>query len=717
MTPLDPQTFISLFREEERAAVEALLLRPRNGSSPNRLDRVIETIPDKPVMQVAPNTGKISHTAHNEMLQGLHTDLLRLFQIYGELDQAIESHNVRTQSLLQDLNNQIDALERRVKYMERWVKRGEGEGAPIEIELESDNGAHATVRDPEFNKAIDESDLLKSVPATRELVLPVISESNRIRQAGGTTTAQLVWIRQDGGYPIEGKERLELALDGRNDTAWWARHISLAPVRDKAATGLEEGVSTTLDLIFESPGPVSELIISPFGPTGIHVISIECYTKEDDPVPNLPLWVGEPGENPEPLRKPFTAIRPFAVYGLNDSVKRIRLKIGQSHYRMRRISRLDLLDPDSLSVKLPPEILEWAEARNIDVPSPNEHELDDEIIVYEYLYGIRSIEAVTRTYKQRGVFISRPIETERQIEQVSIQVNYDKSTSLNSSIRFYVLAHGRAVPIVPKVVNEESNWRVEFYPVTFRGLGVADLPFPIDPNRVDELVLYEEDRIVPPREYIISNNQIAYTRYRTGLKYWVSYYVYPDEEVGGLVVDLTKLGIEPSEQTILFPPDMNKSSSGGRVIELPKEPYIDLRKVVEPGFNPNGAYRPIEVALIGSFPGIETNRITMVNPADLPDPNKPDFPYVANVTDYVGGTRRLLLPYSEDRKIYSFRQEGRKLIFGDPLDGITIEVKYRTLIDHIRIAAVMEQTRSTTLFHSPRLQEILIRPRYISYGV
>lgn len=96
----------------------------------------------------------------------------------------------------------------------------------------------------------------------------------------------------------------------------------------------------------------------------------------------------------------------------------------------------------------------------------------------------------------------------------------------------------------------------------------------------------------------------------------------------------------------------------------------------------------------------------------MDDPSNPKEPYVSNQTDYLTGIRRMLIPYSEERRIYSFRQDGRKLYFADPLEGITIEVRYQTLVDSIRIAAVMERRSDASPTETHRLREIIVRPRY-----
>lgn len=717
-TPIDANVFLNLFPPHERDSIRSLLLSPQDPNAESRLDRILESIPDELEMKIASSTGKISSQEHNEMLKGLQADLLRLFQIYGELDQASASHERRSRSLISELKWKLNTLEDRVSHIERWVERSEGEGAPILIDARRPLPKDEKAKDPETGQPIGDSSYAKQDIAVGEAVLPVSSDNDRIRSKGGGQTSHLVWIRQSGGLPVEGDKNLSFALDGREDTAWWARHISLAPVRDPEATGIEEGVSCVLDLVFESTGPLSELIITPFGPMGVEILKVECFERETDSEPIQPLWVGDQNLSPKPLKAPFAATKTVRLSGFGESVQRVRLTLGQRHSRIKELPRERLQNIVEKGVMPDPIISNWAESRGLSVTSEDKEERqEDRIVVYEYLYGIKNIRALSRTYRPRGVIVTDPIRTSRHLEEVSLQITHDPIDSkegelgTRSSIRCYILAYGRAIPILPRIVNGEKNLRVENVPVEFKGLGIAEVPFPIDLSRASEFRLYEEDRLINPAHYFLESRRILFTNYRRGLKYWASYTV-PDSPTNGTFIDLTQLGFTPQEHVERFAPSFDVSSSGGRVIELSRDPYIDISRIKDPDFDPNGSYRPIEVALIGSFPHTSLSQIKIEDPRGMDDPSNPKEPYVSNQTDYLTGIRRILLPYSGGRRIYSFRQDGRKLIFADPLEGVTIEVRYHTLIDSIRVAAVMERRADAEPTETHRLREIVLRPRY-----
>lgn len=716
-TPINPDVFLNLFPPHERESIRSVLLSPNGTDGESRLDRILEAIPETLEMKVASNTGKISSQEHNEMLRGLQADLLRLFQIYGELDQAAASHERRSRSLVSDLKWRLSALEDRVTHLERWVEKSEGEGAPIIIDARRTLPRDERARDGETGALVGEANYAKQDIAVGEVVLPIASDNDRIRSKAGGQTSHLVWISQAGGLPLEGDTNLEFALDGREDTAWWARHISMAPVRDPEATGIEEGVSCVLDLVFESTGPLTELIITPFGPMGVEILKVECFERETDSEPIQPLWVGNQDISPKPLRGPIAATEPIRLSGFGESVQRVRLTLGQRHFRIREIPREELQDIVEKGALPDPSITQWAESRGLSVPTDDGDENQNErVVVYEYLYGIKNIKALARTYRPRGVIVTEPIRTARHLEEVSLQISHEPIESkdesgVRSSIRFYILAYGRAIPILPRIVNGEKNLRVENIPVEFKGLGVGKVPFPIDTSRSSEFKLYEEDQLIHPAHYTLGSDHVIYTNYRPELRYWASYVV-PDTVENGTFVDLTRLGLTPQEHIERFPPSFDVSSSGGRVIELSRDPYIDINRIKDPDFDPNGSYRPIEVTLIGSFPHTSLNQIRIEDPRGMDDPSNPEEPYVSNQTDYLTGIRRMLIPYSEERRIYSFRQDGRKLYFADPLEGITVEVRYQTLVDSIRIAAVMERRADASPTETHRLREIIVRPRY-----
>src|SRR5690606_35784993 len=121
-------------------------------------------------------------------------------------------------------------------------------------------------------------------------------------------------------------------------------NISMAPVRDPEATGIEEGVSCVLDLVFESTGPLTELIITPFGPMGVEILKVECFERETDSEPIQPLWAGNQDISPRPLRGPIAATEPIRLSGFGESVQRVRLTLGQRHFRIREIPREELQD-------------------------------------------------------------------------------------------------------------------------------------------------------------------------------------------------------------------------------------------------------------------------------------------------------------------------------------------------------------------------------------
>lgn len=697
MSSLNVEHFLRLFPAEERELVHALLVQPQRDVSETRYERILAALETGPRMQVAPSTGKISSAAHNAMLQGLHEDLLRLFQIYGELDQAFASHERRAWSLLGELSIKLAAIEARIEQVRRWARRPDGEGMPIILDLRS-SGTPDT--DPERPYPVQHR--MQYHESLGAMTLPVASQVDRLRSRAGGRTAQLYLLSQDGGFAVEGREGLDYVLDGRNDTAWWARHVSRSPVKDVEATGLEEGVSSTLELVFESAGPVTELMLTPFGPSGIDVLSVVCY--DDRGRQAGPAWVGED----DALYAPFYADKPFALYGPRngyENVKSIRLRIGQRHARLR-----DLID-ENADDPLDPELRAWAEARGLMAPS-NQRQASVPLLVYEYLYGIRSLEVWARTYRPRAVYVSPPITTQRPLDQLAVEVDYEPVTAYGepaSSLRLYLLVHGKQIPILPRRNGDAETRRAEMVPLTFAADGTAALPFPYRTGGTFRL--YEDGERIAPALYEAYPDKVVYPQFKPGGTYWAAYDV-ADGPDNGMSVDIASLGIVPQEIVERFPPPVHAASDAGRVVTLSREPWIDLNKITSVDFDPNRDYRPVEVTLIGAFPDTDATRIRMEDPSRFSDPNNPDYPIVQNVTDYLSGVRRMMIPYSSGRKIYSFRQEGNRLVFADPLPHATIEVKYYTLVDSVRIAAVMERSPLAGASQTPRLRRISVHPRY-----
>lgn len=702
---LQPEHFLKLFPADEQELIRPLLTRATVDAGETRYERILAALEVEPLMKPAPSTGKISSQAHNDMLQGLHADLLRLFQVYGELDQSLAAHEHRTWSLISEIKAQLASLESRIDLVRSWARRPAGEGAPIVLDLGGGSRSRAD-RDPELLHPVHHRMRFDSVFG--EATLPIASQIDRLRSSSGGRTAQLFLLSQDGGFPVEGRQGLEHPIDGRDDTAWWSRQVSRSPVKDPEATGMPEGVSATLELTFESAGPVTELMITPFGPSGIDVLSVVCYNEKGDPI--RPVWVGE---EKDAVYKPFYADKPFVLHGPafdTYGIKAIRIRIGQRHARLRELVCSDDAE------KADPGIVQWAKTRGLILPDRANAPQTTQLL-YEYLYGIRSIEAYARTYHPRAVYISDPITTRKPLDQFSIEIEHEPTEAYGqraSSLRLYALIDGRQIPILPRKVNGKENRKAEMVPLQFAVDGRAALPFA---HRVGgEFELYEDGDPVPYMFFEVDAHEIRFPQFKPSSVYWASYDV-ADGPGSGLTLDVTQLGIAPKERLERFAPSLHTPSGTGRVIELSHEPWIDVSKINKIDFDPNQDYRPIDVTLIGSFPDTKLTRIRMEDASQFDDPTRPDHPIVQNVTDYLSGIRRMMIPYDAERKIYSFRQEGNKLIFADPLPHATIEVKYHTLVDSVRIAAVLERNGNARSSQTDRIRKISVHPRYAGAGL
>lgn len=423
-------------------------------------------------------------------------------------------------------------------------------------------------------------------------------------------------------------------------SVWSSRRLLLRPDR---WSGLSDGAAAWLIAEFPRPVTVNTVSLVKAGTYPLLVGPIYLYRSD------------RPGEIPLAVVGPDQPIwlESSANYILPDvEVKKVRLLVNQRHYLLRETDGGN-----------------W----------------------YEYVYGLKELQISYRGYRSAGEWISRPVETGVIIGAVSLEVDEERPSPLQSdlehlpltSTEYSILVEGddRWQPILPsgysKVVHELLPVRREVDSYT------ASLRFP---NDGDVLVYKNGQLLMPGQDYLVVGNKVKLLAYQPGV--YTASYTPKTSAYHALAVN---------ERTCRQVTETFQGSDQDGMITLSCPPYMDWTMVnrAPEDWNPSitdGYYCPINVVVHDA----QGNMLTQ--------PSTSRAGQIYNTTPYTAKVP------AAPNGVLTYQVTGRRLVFSRPLDGNhLVHVTYTKGPMAVRVRAVLRRHFDSYTGFTPVIRGLRLR--------
>lgn len=354
---------------------------------------------------------------------------------------------------------------------------------------------------------------------------------------------------------------------------------------------------------------------------------------------------------------------------------------------------------------------------------------------YEYLMGIKNMEIRHKQYGNKSIFVSKPMEVEGNVMQVSLHSVEEHPVFDNLS--------GAAA---------DRQTSIEYY-VAYSDNPAIDEWYPILPENEKtikgELLMFDTARTSPLRFPALIGSPIRPNVYRDGLAIDRSLWSFADggasvqllteyepassytidytpnaEFYNPWVLDIKERGMRLRKQVDTFPEGTNHN----KTVVLSKYPYVDYEKInLDPEYDPNTSeYKPIQVRLKNAnIAGQQKVVHREVNPYN---PDEAQLVFTKNVTDYKQEQMQDLKPYSINSvngnpyNGFEYMQEGDKLYFSETFNkadiftneqtnhgNAEIEVEYESMVSNFRIKIILRRNSPDTNTLTPIVHEYALK--------
>lgn len=352
---------------------------------------------------------------------------------------------------------------------------------------------------------------------------------------------------------------------------------------------------------------------------------------------------------------------------------------------------------------------------------------------YEYVYGIKHLEIKHKQYDNRSIFVSKPMEVEGNVMQVSLHAVEEhplfdtlngQATDRKTSVEYYIsYVENPSLedwhPILPEDVKT-----VKCELLMFNTARTADLRFP---------ALIGADATVYKNGLKINEDDWSFVDGGTRIQLLVEHdptAVYtidytPNAEIyNPWTLDIHQRGAKRVKQIDRFPDGTNHN----KTVILSKYPYVDYEKIYsDANYDPNlSDYKPIIVRLKNAnIAGTNRTIHKEVPPYDGTD-TQPVC--TKNVTNYKTGEWKELKPYSivpgNIYPVFEYWHEGNKLYFSETFNkadiytnqelnhgNAEIEVEYETLVSNFRLKIILRRNAGEERTVTPIVHEYALKFR------
>jgi len=351
---------------------------------------------------------------------------------------------------------------------------------------------------------------------------------------------------------------------------------------------------------------------------------------------------------------------------------------------------------------------------------------------YVYGYGIKNIGVEHSTFGDKGIFVSKPMEIEGNVIEVSLLANevhpiFDtlsgKATDRMTSVEYYLAYDENPSlndwhPVLP-----EGQTDIKCERLFFQGL-TAVLRFHAKINEPTKTFIYKNGIKMQADKWCFvergASIQLLEPRDLTAI-YTIDYI--PDTIfVNPWSINVKEKGAKRVRQIDRF----EKGTAYNKNVTLSKYPFIDYDYInAKTTFDSNkDDYRPFEVYLrngeIAVGNGVNVDTVFPEKHAQAGQP------FTLNRTDYKEDTDMKLRPYStatgKEYRGFEYKQYRNKLIFSETFNradihtnvqiahgNAEIEVQYEYLITKFRLKIILRKNTGNEIIVSPKVNDYQVK--------
>lgn len=365
------------------------------------------------------------------------------------------------------------------------------------------------------------------------------------------------------------------------------------------------------------------------------------------------------------------------------------------------------------------------------IPAATSSGLTNKSKSHIYQYGIKNINLLNSLYKQEGVFVTKPIEVEGNIVEVSLETVEDHplfdeiggmATERLTSIEYYVALEENPslsdwIPILPEHVDIIKCEKLFFQGQT------AKLRFHADINKPENTRVYKNNILMKPDDWYFTERGAAVQlvkSYDTNAIYTIDYV--PDSALS----NPWSVKINPSQAREVRHIDVFPNGTDyNNTIKLSKYPFIDYEYINnKEAYDPNSdSYRPFDVILKDStitdgeggiqesfFPkAYSDGNFTTINRTDYKNKRDPEL-------------RKYSIAPGKEYKNIEYKQEKNKLIFTESFNrsdsyynessnhgNAKIEVHYDYLVMNFRLKIILRKNTGDDLVVTPMVNSYQLK--------
>lgn len=343
---------------------------------------------------------------------------------------------------------------------------------------------------------------------------------------------------------------------------------------------------------------------------------------------------------------------------------------------------------------------------------------------YIYQYGIKNIGLSHSLYQQAGVFVTKPINVEGNIVEVSLSTSEDHplfneldgmATDRVTSIEYYISLEENPSPSDWVSILPEETKTIKCEKLFFQGSS-AKLRFTADISDEENTNVYKNNILISKSDWYFTDRgasiQLSAPRDQSAI-YTIDYV--PDSDL--LDPWTIKVGDRFSKKVRQTERFLNGTDSNN-TIKLSKYPFIDYDLVNQsPSYDPNKSdYRPIDVFLTDATIAAGNGQ-TQKEFYPMVYSNKEEF-ITKNRTDYKNNKDSTLNKYSinpdSPYKVIEYKQEKNKLIFTESFNradlyyneatnhgNATVVVQYDYLVTSFRLKIILRKNTGDELVVTP----------------
>ena len=271
--------------------------------------------------------------------------------------------------------------------------------------------------------------------------------------------------------------------------------------------------------------------------------------------------------------------------------------------------------------------------------------------VYEYIYGVRSIEIKNKQYEEASMFVSKPIEVKKNVMQVTLEAveehpYFDELTG-NAANRQTSIEYSISYVDSPN----ENDWhailpngenKIQSERLFFLSEKTASLRFPCLMN--NNVKVYENGIILPSKEWSLLDNctKVQLVKLPDPLSIYTISYEPNKEKRDPYTIDISRDKVTIKKKTDVFP----DGASHNKVVKLSEYPFIDYKRVnLEDKYDANNSeYKPVQLLLKNATIAGRNKQVLKNIIPFVKDSSQEAF--TLNKTDYVTNRSPLLRKYS-----------------------------------------------------------------------